>query len=80
MEADAYRLMASHEAVHWWFVGRRAVINGLLDRIGLPEDARVLEAGCGTGGNLYHLKRRGTVSAFEPHPDGIDIARPAIRT
>jgi SAM-dependent methyltransferase len=75
METDAYQLMASHEAVHWWFVGRRAVINGVLDRIDLPADARVLEAGCGTGGNLYHLKRRGNVSAFEPHPDGIEIAR-----
>src|SRR6266550_8262663 len=75
METDAYRLMASHEAIHWWFVGRRAVINGVLDQISLPADARVLEAGCGTGGNLYHLKRRGAVSAFEPHPDGIEIAR-----
>lgn len=75
METDAYQLMASHEAVHWWFVGRRAVINGVLDQIDLPADARVLEAGCGTGGNLYHLKRRGHVSAFEPHPDGIEIAR-----
>jgi SAM-dependent methyltransferase len=75
METDAYHLMASHEAVHWWFVGRRAVINGVLDSIHLPPDARVLEAGCGTGGNLYHLKRRGQVSAFEPHPDGIEIAR-----
>jgi len=75
METDAYHLMASHEAIHWWFVGRRAVINGVLDSIQLPPDARVLEAGCGTGGNLYHLKRRGQVSAFEPHPDGIEIAR-----
>lgn len=75
METDAYQLMASHEAVHWWFVGRRAVINGVLDRIHLPADARVLEAGCGTGGNLYHLKLRGQVSAFEPHPDGVEIAR-----
>jgi SAM-dependent methyltransferase len=75
MESDAYHLMASHEAVHWWFVGRRAVINGVLDGIDLPSDARVLEAGCGTGGNLYHLKLRGEVSAFEPHPDGIELAR-----
>ncbi len=85
MEADAYRLMASHEAIHWWFVGRRAVINSVLDGVNLPSDARVLEAGCGTGGNLYHLKLRGEVSAFEPHPDGIEVARSrhpdmAIRT
>jgi len=85
VETDAYELMASHEAIHWWFVGRRAVINGVLDRIELPPGARVLEAGCGTGGNLYHLGSRGEVSAFEPHPNGIQYARArhpdlAIRT
>jgi SAM-dependent methyltransferase len=75
MEIEAYHLMASHEAVHWWFVGRRAVIDHLLDRLPLPADARILEAGCGTGGNLYLLQERGRVSAFEPSPVGITIAR-----
>jgi SAM-dependent methyltransferase len=75
MEIDAYRLMASHEAEHWWFVGRRAVIASLLDRIELRSDARVLEAGCGTGGNLYLLQGRGDVSAFDPHPAALDVAR-----
>jgi hypothetical protein len=41
----------------------------------LPPDARVLEAGCGTGGNLYLLQGRGAVSAFDPHPAALDIAR-----
>ena len=75
MEIEAYQLMASHEALHWWFVGRRAIIDGLLDRLPLDAEARILEAGCGTGGNLYLLQGRGRVSAFEPHPAGIDIAR-----
>lgn len=75
MEADAYTLMASHEAEHWWFVGRRAVIEGLLDRMALPRDARILEAGCGTGGNLYMLQARGQVFAFEPHEAAVAIAR-----
>jgi SAM-dependent methyltransferase len=75
VEIEAYHLMASHEAVHWWFVGRRSVIEHLLDRLPLAADARILEAGCGTGGNLYLLQDRGRVSAFEPHPVGIGIAR-----
>ncbi len=75
MELESYGLMASHEAEHWWFVGRRAVIDALLDRVALPPDARVLEAGCGTGGNLYLLQGRGRVSAFDPHPAALDIAR-----
>jgi SAM-dependent methyltransferase len=75
MDADAYTLMASHETDHWWFVGRRSVIDGVLDRLTLPHDARILEAGCGTGGNIYLLQARGDVCAFEPHQAAVAIAR-----
>ena len=61
-----FQIMASHEDHHWWFVGRRAVIDAVLDRADLPPNAAVLEAGCGTGGNFYLLARRGNVAAFEP--------------
>ena len=66
MERAAYAHMAENEDRHWWFVGRRAVIAALLDRIALPDRPRILEAGCGTGGNLGLLEERGQVSAFEP--------------
>ncbi len=74
MDGDTFRLMASHEDHHWWFVGRRAVIDAVLDRADLPPGASVLEAGCGTGGNLYLLERRGRVSAFEPSFEAREIA------
>jgi SAM-dependent methyltransferase len=74
MDADAFRLMASHEDHHWWFVGRRAVIDAILDRATLPPGASVLEAGCGTGGNLYLLERRGRVAAFEPSFEARELA------
>jgi len=75
LESDTYKLMAAHEADHWWFVGRRAVIDAVLDRYDLPSDAKILEAGCGTGGNLYLLQGRGSVYAFEPSAIALDIAR-----
>lgn len=75
MDRAAYALMASHEDRHWWFVGRRAVIAALLDRISLPEHPLILEAGCGTGGNLGLLEQRGRVSAFEPFDDAAGSAR-----
>ena len=74
MEPEVYRAMAAHEDRHWWFVGRRAVICALLDRIDLPDAPAILEAGCGTGGNLYMLGERGTVSAFEPHDEAREFA------
>jgi SAM-dependent methyltransferase len=74
VDPEVYRGMAEHEDRHWWFVGRRAVIGAMLDRIPLGSDARVLEAGCGTGGNLYLLSGAGTVSAFEPHEEARGLA------
>jgi SAM-dependent methyltransferase len=75
VERAAYHLMAAHEDRHWWFVGRRAVISALLDRIELPPHPQIVEAGCGTGGNLDLLERRGSVRAFEPHGEAADIAQ-----
>jgi len=74
MDLDAFQMMASHEDHHWWFVGRRAVIDALLDRLPLAAGSEVLEAGCGTGGNLFMLQRRGRVSAFEPSVIAREIA------
>ncbi|MHA1554473.1 MAG: class I SAM-dependent methyltransferase [Alphaproteobacteria bacterium] len=65
MEPKAYREMADLEERHWWFVGRRRIIDALLRRLPLPRQARLLEIGCGSGGNLSMLARYGTVSAGE---------------
>jgi len=75
MDRAAFTHMAATEATHWWFVGRRAVIDALLDGIQLPDSGSILEAGCGTGGNLATLSRRGHITAFEPHLDAIAFAK-----
>lgn len=75
MDRTAFSHMAATEATHWWFVGRRAVIDVLLDGIDLPASGQILEAGCGTGGNLASLARRGQIAAFEPHIDALAFAR-----
>ena len=55
MEDEALRQMAAVESRHWWFVGRRSLVSDLLRGFGLPRSARILEAGCGTGGMLARL-------------------------
>jgi len=67
--------MAAHEDRHWWFVGRRAVIDRLIRSMKLPQRARILECGCGTGGNLYLLGTHGEVVAFEPNEAARDFAK-----
>ncbi len=65
MDPSAYREMADTEGRHWWFTGRRAILTTLLRRVALPRAARILEIGCGTGGNLDMLAAFGRVSAME---------------
>ncbi len=65
MHPSAYREMAESEGRHWWFTGRRAILGALIGRLPLPRPARVLELGCGTGGNLAMLAGFGSVSALE---------------
>lgn len=58
--------MSAIEGRHWWFVARRRIIAHLIERFIRPrEGAAVLEAGCGTGGNLALLAGYGSLSAFE---------------
>lgn len=66
MERTVYDRMNELEAKHWWFVARRQVIAALIDRnLGRRPSALILEAGCGSGGNLQMLGQFGKVDAFE---------------
>lgn len=79
MKPDEYHRMREAEEAQWWYVGQRAIAHALLgpvwgDSGGSPPDARLLDAGCGSGGNLVHLARMGP----QRRAVGIDIAREAV--
>jgi SAM-dependent methyltransferase len=66
MERAAYDRMKVLETTHWWFLGRRRVLSRLLSGLALPPKARILEVGCGVGGNIEMLTGFGAVEALEP--------------
>jgi SAM-dependent methyltransferase len=74
VDPDAYREMAATEARHWWFVARRSILSSLIAGLELPPRARILEVGCGTGGNLPMLVGFGRVSALEANETARTIA------
>jgi len=74
MDPEAYLQMEAVERHHWWFQGRRAITSHLIGKMDLPENPLILEAGCGTGGNLEMLSRIGATYAFEMNEVAVNIA------
>lgn len=58
MQTEDYEYLYQLEEKFWWFAGMREVTAALLDPFLSEQRARViLDAGCGTGGNLAWLRR-----------------------
>lgn len=74
MDSCTYDIEAAVEAGHWWFVGRRRLLAGVLERHRLSTDLRVLDIGTSTGTNLRLLRGLG----FR-HRTGLDPSADAIR-
>lgn len=67
--------MFSLEDSYWWFVGRRAIIARVLER--LPATAgrrRLLDLGCGTGANLSLFERYGDLCGLDASSEALRFA------
>jgi SAM-dependent methyltransferase len=60
---------------HWWYQGRRHVLERAIARLGLPAHADILDAGCGSGRNMVELARLGTVTGVELSHTSVQLAR-----
>jgi SAM-dependent methyltransferase len=70
-----YEVMHAQEMTHWWFRGRRRVLVDLVGRAsaGRPRP-RILDFGCGTGGNSDAFARLGEVVGVEPNAGALALA------
>jgi SAM-dependent methyltransferase len=60
---------------HWWYRGRRTVLEDVIADLHLAQGARILDAGCGSGRNMVDLARHGVVSGIELSPTSVGLAR-----
>jgi len=73
MDAEAYKEMIELQEEHWWFVARRDVIKSFIN-MQMPQDStgKVLEIGCGVGGNVGLLSQSGQYRGIDMHKPAID--------
>ena len=76
MERSAFEQMARIDETHWWFTARRKILADVIaTRCSLPNDARILEIGAGTGSNLGMLSQFGNVDPVEPDDEAAELAQ-----
>lgn len=76
MQQHTYAIMDDVEGSHWWFVGRRAILETFLREIIQNQESKIqnpkiLDVGCGTGANLEMLRQFGDAS-------GVDVSEAAL--
>jgi len=80
MQHHTYAIMDEVEGSHWWFVGRRAILESFLEwiclRLQTPDSRlRILDVGCGTGANIEMLSQYGQAEGVDVSDDALDFCR-----
>jgi len=73
MDGEAYKEMIELQEKHWWFVARRVVIQSFM-KLQMKESStsKVLEIGCGVGGNVGLLSQSGNYLGIDMHSPAIE--------
>lgn len=76
MQENLYSIFDSTTENHWWFVGRRKIILGLVGKIitGNPH-FRIVDIGCGAGATLKRLEKMGEATGVDLSAEAISYSR-----
>lgn len=76
MNAEEYSNLERVEREHWYYAGKRELVRGWLAKLGvLRPEARLLDAGAGTGYFARELRGRCRVQVLDDHPESLEILR-----
>lgn len=74
MQSHHYPILYQVEDTHWWYVGRRRIIQSLIEKISTKlQTQRILDVGCGTGANLKMLAAYGRAEGVDISPQAVDF-------
>ena len=80
MQQHTYAIMDEVEGSHWWFVGRRKILESFLEPIvkklgGRIAQLSILDVGCGTGANVEMLSQYGQAEGVDVSDDALEFCR-----
>jgi SAM-dependent methyltransferase len=80
MQQHTYAIMDEVEGSHWWFVGRRKILESFLEPIvqslkSKVQSVRILDVGCGTGANIEMLSQYGDAEGVDVSDDALEFCR-----
>ena len=67
MKKEVYKRHIENFDNHWWFQGRKHVIEKIIEKNFDKKKLKILDFGAGSGVNLSMLSRFGRVNIYEPH-------------
>lgn len=71
-----YIKMASAEKKLWWYRALHQLVFDALKSSKIPKDARILDAGCGTGGMMEGLQEKGySVQGIDLSPHAVNFCQ-----
>lgn len=72
MENSEYELVSKVQYQHWWWLGRKKLIESLIERhIDLSRKLAIADVGCGYGANIPMLRQYGDVVGLELNKEAI---------
>lgn len=80
MQQHTYAIMNRVEDSHWWYVGRRQILESFMrgiieNRKSKIQNPKILDVGCGTGGNLEMLAKFGAAEGVDVSDDALEFCQ-----
>jgi SAM-dependent methyltransferase len=78
MRLDLYEDLYVKEHTHWWHIGKRAIVYGLLRKFmppGTRQNRRALDLGCGAGLNLERLSKYAVTTGTDYYEEALRFCR-----